>query len=867
MIAKTHGGFSFNLGSLETLWRHTANMIFEFDSKLRLISVNPSAQNYLHKNLKIRDFLGKSCTEIFGLEAGTYLDEILSEIQRDKKVFNSEIQISDSAGEQLFEIEGILSWNEIEQENKILIIARDITSKRRRFKELAEQLEQQKNFLHKVIDTSPNHIFVKNSKGQYTLINEATARFFGRQIHEVLGRTDKELASEYADQFTQQDSKLLRLENHELLFQENVRNSLGQMRSFQTIKKLLVDPRTDEAFVLGNAVDITDICEAEQAIRKSENLLRTVITNSPIIIFAIDRDGIFTLSDGQGLEKLNLEPGQVVGQSFFELYKDYPEVLSTIRKVLDTGVKERNIYSFEGRSFETTLTPIYDNSQINGLIGVAYDVTEREKAESALKFTQFSIDKSGEAAVWVNAEGRIIYVNNGACNLSGYTREELLEMSIFEICPSKDNSFWNLHWPQLKKVGSATTEAELIRKDGTRTPIEVSQNFIRFDNKEFNCAFVKDISERKRYEQALVENENRFRSMADSSPAFIWIFSRDGNCEYANKTFLEYLGKSEQDILGKGWQNVVHPEDLRFLRHYISRLIDSPSLGNIEMLVLREDGVYRWILAQGVPRFDQQDSFRDYLITAIDITERKEAVDALRKAARELERSNRELEQFAYIASHDLQEPLRMISGFCELLHEQYYTKLDEQANEYLDFILDGAHRMSSLIRDLLLYSRTSRKQSDIEYVDCHQVINVIMKNNLKLSIEQSNAEIKLHTLPKIRANFNQMVQVFQNLIDNAIKYKNENSRPIIEIGAQLKNDDWVFFVKDNGKGFDMKYREKIFQIFQRLERRGKTPGSGIGLAIAKKIIENSGGHIWVESIPSHGSTFYFTWPSDGRAK
>jgi light-regulated signal transduction histidine kinase (bacteriophytochrome) len=242
-----------------------------------------------------------------------------------------------------------------------------------------------------------------------------------------------------------------------------------------------------------------------------------------------------------------------------------------------------------------------------------------------------------------------------------------------------------------------------------------------------------------------------------------------------------------------------------------------------------------------------------------DITERKRAEEELHQTLAELKRSNAELEQFAYVASHDLQEPLRGMAGFAELLGQRYQGKLDSRADEYITHIVDGTQRMQTLINDLLAYSRIGRRGEAIQATPAETALKATQEN-LSAAIREYEATITCESLPTVRADATQLIQLFQNLIGNAIKFRAERP-PMIHVGVGEAGDCWQFSIRDNGIGIEPQYFERIFQVFQRLHTRREYKGTGIGLAICKKIIERHGGKIWVESQPGQGSTFYFTLP------
>ncbi len=254
------------------------------------------------------------------------------------------------------------------------------------------------------------------------------------------------------------------------------------------------------------------------------------------------------------------------------------------------------------------------------------------------------------------------------------------------------------------------------------------------------------------------------------------------------------------------------------------------------------------------------------LMAAQDVTELTHRIEIYQAELRErkrteveLQRSNEELEQFAYVASHDLREPLRMVTTFTQMLAERYEGKLNEEADQIIRFAVDGASRMERLIHDLLAFSRVGRKEKQFDLADCQSVLEAAL-SNLQLLIQESNATIEVRSLPTVSADAAQLTQLFQNLVDNAIKYRSKQP-PIVQIGAERQKKQWLFWVKDNGIGISPKHTDRIFMIFQRLHTRQQYSGTGIGLAMCKKIVERHGGRIWVKSEPGQGAIFYFTLP------
>lgn len=284
-------------------------------------------------------------------------------------------------------------------------------------------------------------------------------------------------------------------------------------------------------------------------------------------------------------------------------------------------------------------------------------------------------------------------------------------------------------------------------------------------------------------------------------------------------------------------------------------IIVSGTIGEENAVDLIKAGVTDYVLKDKlftiVPKIDRA------LKESRERQEKKEQEEKLKLYAHELERSNRELEEFAYIASHDLQEPLRMVGSFLQLLQQRYVDKLDKTANEYIYYAVDGAARMKRLIGDLLNYSRTNRERV-VEEVDLSAIVRDASRN-LSASMQDSGAMIHVGELPKVAADAAQMLQLFQNLIGNAIKFRNADIAPVINIDATFKDGLWLFSVQDNGIGIHQQYAEKIFVAFKKLHTNARFDGTGIGLAVVKKIVERHGGTIWFESRPGEGTTFYFT--------
>jgi len=376
---------------------------------------------------------------------------------------------------------------------------------------------------------------------------------------------------------------------------------------------------------------------------------------------------------------------------------------------------------------------------------------------------------------------------------------------------------------------------------------------------------------RRRAQEALSESEVRFRLLFAQAAVGIKRLDVQGRMLEVNDKLCDILGYSRPELLLLSLANVTHPDDLAGEQVQLGRLL-AGQINNysIEKRCLRKDGSVIWVrVTSSLPSVTDppvtDPSAKWWISVVEDITHRKQAQDALNLTTAELARSNKDLEQFAYIASHDLQEPLRAVAGFMGILKKKYQDKLDGDAREYIDYAVEGAERMQALINGLLAYSRVGTRGGDLKPMSMQTAFYAAI-NNLHMAIGESKAVITHDELPDITADAVRMTQLLQNLIANAIKFCGKDL-PEIHLMARHEDQHWVFGVRDNGIGIETQYFERVFLIFQRLHTRNQYPGTGIGLALCKKIVERHEGRIWIESEPGRGSTFYFTIPDKGDNK
>ncbi|PZD70713.1 Phytochrome-like protein cph1 [Acaryochloris thomasi RCC1774] len=369
--------------------------------------------------------------------------------------------------------------------------------------------------------------------------------------------------------------------------------------------------------------------------------------------------------------------------------------------------------------------------------------------------------------------------------------------------------------------------------------------------------------ERRQAASTLKKSEARFRALVTSAPVGIYQTSFQGECEFVNARWQAMTGLTIDEAMGTGWSHVLHPEDRERIWSEWSQATESGIEFESEYRFLTPQKKVVWVYGRAISLRDDAGTVTGYLGIVTDISDRKRAEEELQQLNQELSRSNQELGQFAYVASHDLQEPLRKIKSFTELLVKRYPEQGDEKAERYMNHIMDGTHRMQLLIRDLLTYSRAGRAELNIQTTDLNEILEGV-KSDLAHIIAEREVQIDAQLLPTLSIDPSQMRQLFQNLISNAIKYCQADI-PKVLIRVVQSEAFWTFTVQDNGIGIDPKYADRIFVIFQRLHNREAYSGTGIGLAVCKKIIERHGGKIWLDPSSQTGSTFMFTLPSKGQ--
>jgi PAS domain S-box-containing protein len=458
--------------------------------------------------------------------------------------------------------------------------------------------------------------------------------------------------------------------------------------------------------------------------------------------------------------------------------------------------------------------------------------------------------------VLITQEDKIIFANQALCTMYGYTTEEMLSLSSYSSLLTEDEKVRMKKLKDVRLEGQPTPETGetvIIRKDGKILDIAYSRKIVGTGTSAQVVSIIRDITGRKMTEKRLEE----LAAIVLASDDAIKTISPQGIVLTWNKGSEKLYGYMAKEMIGKHVSMLLVPGKEREYEDLFRRIMKGENIAPYETERIMKGGQTISVSVTASPISDETGKIKAFAIIARDITPTKLAALQFKLKSEELARSNTDLEQFAFIVSHDLREPLRTITSFVQLLQMRYKNKLDKEGNEFIEFTIAGTKRMNELIQDLLAYSRVNQSQFELEQIDCNEILKIV-ESNLQEIIRSKKAEITYEHLPEIVAGRAQLIQLFQNLIGNALKF-NDSKVPKIHIDGTEKEEHWLFAVKDNGIGIETQYVQKIFVIFQRLHSANEYEGTGIGLSICKKIVERHSGKIWCESQPGQGSSFYFT--------
>lgn len=637
---------------------------------------------------------------------------------------------------------------------------------------------------------------------------------------------------------------------------------------------------------------------AQDTLSVFEKRYRQLYHETPVMVYSLDPQTMIVDVSNYWVSKLGY-PRKLILRESVNVFLN-PESQRRFQKLwpifLETGLSidvPMCMQTQAGEQIEVVQSMIAERNELGEVtrcLVISVDVSDRNKAEakrleSEQRFRAMA-DQS-PAMIWVtDSKGICTYLNQEWLNFMGQSAEQALDLGWennihpddrdqcrtafrqawadpqplqleYRRCDRNQTYRWLLDTSKPRYLSTGEF-AGLIGSCIDITLHKQAEVTLTQSNRHLEADLADKDASLQVAAESLQESESRFFSLADSAPVLIWLSDAQGNCTYVNQTWQAQTGQPLDTQLGQGWLNSVHPEDQDFVQATFEQGITQQQPFEQEFRQLRQDGAYRWILATGIPR-QIADEFVGCICSCMDITDIKDSQKRLAQAIQELRRSNQELEQFAYIASHDLREPLRKIKSFAELLLEDLVEQLDEDQSRYFGYITSGADRMQYLIADILQYSRVGRSSKAIEAVNLNRVIETV-QSDLSLAIAENQAVLNFDHLPTIHAHKVEITQVFANLVNNAIKFRSE-APPQINILAEQQQTNWQISITDNGIGIPEDLVERIFVMFQRLHHRDKYPGTGVGLALCRKVIESYGGSIICESKLGQGSTFKIKLP------
>ncbi|KAB8319658.1 PAS domain S-box protein [Tolypothrix campylonemoides VB511288] len=620
-----------------------------------------------------------------------------------------------------------------------------------------------------------------------------------------------------------------------------------------------------------------------------------------------ERDRFFTLSvdmlciagfDGY-FKRLNPACEKILGYTQAELLttpfiefvhpEDQAKTLKEVEKLITGAVTIHfeNRYRCKDGSYKWLVWNSVPDVELKLVYAVAHDITDRKQIEQTLREQADALRISTERLDLViqGAELGLWYCNlpldkliwNDQCKAHfGLPPDAEVTISLFYQllhCDDREPTRQAIQ-ASIEQTGGYDVDYRTVAPDGQvrwvraigRTFCNAAGTPNRFDG------ITIDISDRKRAEAALIESEQRFRYVTDTAPMMVWMSDTDKLCTYFNKPWLDFTGRTMEQEFGNGWTEGVHPDDFQRCLETYSNAFDARQEFRMEFRLQRFDGEYRWLLDIGVPRFTPEGEFLGYIGSCLDIEDRKQAEAQIRQINEtleqrvkqrtvQLEAANRELESFSYSVSHDLRAPLRHITGFVDLLQKRLgSTGLDDTSQRYMNIITEATKQAGKLIDDLLTFSRVGRSEMRHTTTDMNLLVQEVQRD---LISENKNRKVswQIESLPQVYGDPSMLRLVLRNLLENALKYS--KTRPVTEItvGSTSSEQEVVFFVRDNGIGFDMKYAHKLFGVFQRLHSDPQFEGTGVGLANVQRIIHRHGGRVWAESEIDKVATFYFSLP------
>ena len=830
--------------NFEEIFYHSPIGIFLYDKKGRLTNANDSALNIaripklddvLDTNIFDNPKIASKMEDLHEKGLITFQDSLNLVKIKEQNIYNP-------IKPEIIEID----WTVSVIDSGYIIQIQDITAS----KKVLEQLKgNEEKFSKAFYSNSAGMLITTDSK--IVEVNDTYAKITGYKRDELLYKTATGLNIFSVDD--REDIVRILSEKgiiHDKEFQ--IRTKTGKKRPVLYNSEFIEFNGKKSIFTI--VYDITERIKAEE---KTKRILESMAE----YYVEFDNEWHYVDINSKMEEEFGLKRDEILGKVIWKLF---PQLIGSKQyKEFHKAKKENIPVRFETKSvvteewFETNAYP-----HPEGLSAYFHNITERKKVEEELKESEekFRILSDFSPVGIVVYRDNLLYINKAGFSILGYTKDELSHMDIDvlihpdyrEIVKNRINEL--MDGDQEPK----SHDVKMMTKTGNERWFEATSKIIQYEGMPALMIIGLDITKRKKTEEALNQSQKLLQDIINGFPSPIFVKDLEGRFLTVNNKLEKLLGVKNEELKGKTDYDIISKELAEYYRANDEKVLEEGKAIPIEEEADLIDGHHTFI-ANKFPIYDSNGKPYGVGSISTDITERKLLEEQMKKTMNELRRSNLELERFAYVSSHDLQEPLRMVTLYSQLLEKRYKDTLDDDADDFIEYIVENAKRMKYLIDDLLEYSRVTSQAKEFKNIDLEKVLESVL-SNLSILIVENNVTVTHEPLPTVFADKNQMLQVFENLITNAIKFRGEEPSKI-DISAQKNEKEWIFALKDNGIGINPKHQKQIFEVFKRLHTKEEYPGTGIGLSIVQKIIEIHNGRIWVESELGKGSTFYFTIP------
>jgi PAS domain S-box-containing protein len=904
----------------QTIVENTPDVITRYDRQLRHLYINPAIER--ETQIPHQTFIGKTLSELAFPE-----DYVLFWESHFQRIFVTgetswmEFDYPSLNGKQFYQarlvpelavdgsVESILSIvrnitplkqaeealkqaNEqlesrvLERTAELALINESLQAEIETRKRTEETLNRRKQEFKALVENAPDIITRFDRNLRHVYVNPSVELATGLSPDTFMGKTNRDLGmpEELVSEWERIIHQVFETAREEVIeFQFPTPSGLRYYQS-RIVPEQVKDATVESILAIGR--DITELKQVEEELRQSEQRFRETFNQAAVGIAHVGTEGQWLLLNQKFCDIVGYTHEELLARTFQDITHpdDLDADLEFVRQMLAGEIQS---YSMEKRYIHKDGSHVWINLTVSLVrdlsgepqyfISVVEDIgdavaaaTQRKRTEKALQMTQFCVDSATDAISWVGEDIDFAYVNDAMCRALGYSRQELLSMSVSDIDPDICAADAIELWQVMKQQGSIKVETHHRTKDGRVFPVEVVANYMKFDGVEYACCFARDITERNRAEEALRQSEEQLRLVLENMPVMLDAFDANGNIITWNRECERVTGYSSQEIVNNSRAMELLYPNPEYRQQMIATWIERGNdYRDWEWEVTAKDGSVKVISWSNISEQFPIPGWTSWGI-GVDITERKRAEQEIRELnshlerrvaerTAELEATNKELEAFSYSVSHDLRAPLRAIDGFSLALLDRYSDKLEDKGKHYLQRIRAGTQRMGELIDDLLKLSRVTRSEMHRTQVDLSTLAREIVAE-LHSTQPERNVEWAIASGLVALGDVRLLKVALENLLNNSWKFTSSNIQSRIEFNAILQEDaKLAYFVRDNGVGFDMAYADKLFGAFQRLHSSTQFPGTGIGLATVQRIIHRHGGRVWAEGVVQQGATFYFS--------